>query len=127
MAAISVVCSELLSGSQLQMATRTSVGLEAIGVKGLPLNICGQIRLPMTLISNQGKGKPGYTGMDRTPLHSLLLEPLFLLLNIAFPPYAAAGSSKRAPFPHLHVLPQLSTNSIIRSICVQQKGLSNSG
>ena len=32
-AAISVVCSDLLSGSQLQTAIRTSVGLEAIGVK----------------------------------------------------------------------------------------------
>ena len=34
-AAISVVSSELLSGSQLQMATRTSVGLKAIGANGL--------------------------------------------------------------------------------------------
>ena len=50
-AAISVVGSELLSGSQLQMATRTSVGLEAIGANGLPSNICGQIRHPMTVES----------------------------------------------------------------------------
>ena len=50
-AAISVVNSELLCGSQLQMATRTSLGLEAIGANGLPLNICGQSRLPMTVES----------------------------------------------------------------------------
>ena len=50
-AAISVVCRDLLSGSQLKSVTRTSVGLEAIGANGLPLNVCGQIRLPMTVES----------------------------------------------------------------------------
>ena len=50
-AAISVVCSDLLSGSQLKSVTRTSVGLEAIGANGLPLNVCSQIRLPMIIES----------------------------------------------------------------------------
>eukprot|EP00731_Ephydatia_muelleri_P029836 Em0021g359a len=36
---------------ELKSVTRTSAGLEAIGANGLPLNVCGQIRLPMTVES----------------------------------------------------------------------------